>query len=210
MISPRAAGVCGVAFVVGLFIAGAMVSLPTAAESGDHIRSFYAAHAQVVIVQQALSVLLLPLFVVFGLGLGAQLGDRRGVILGTALVVLAELCTNLPPLILVATSPSSGTAHTLTVIEDLADAALFAAIGIFSAAVAIASRSWPRIIAAAVAVVTLARAVTTPVHWQVLEIVAPLAFLALVLAVSVWMIVVKRRLQPDGRHAQGPAAMPPP
>ena len=41
----------GVAFVILLFVSAAMVSLPTAAESGDRIAAFYNAHQQVIVWQ---------------------------------------------------------------------------------------------------------------------------------------------------------------
>jgi hypothetical protein len=173
-----------------------MVSLPTAAKSGAYIRSFYAAHSQVVVVQQVLSVLILPPLIAFVLGLRAQLGGGQGLTLGAALVVLAELCTNVPPLILAATNLSSDTAHALTVVEDAADAALFASTGVFSATVAISARSWLRVVAVVAALLAFVRAAATPVHAQILDISAPLAFLALVLASSVWMMVLRRQPEP--------------
>ena len=54
----RRDGWCGIAFV----IQGAMVRLPTAAESGERIKAFYDANRQVIIAQQILGILLLVPF----------------------------------------------------------------------------------------------------------------------------------------------------
>jgi len=58
----RRDGWCGIAFVIGLLVQGAMVTLPTAAESGERIKAFYDANRQVIIAQQILGILLLVPF----------------------------------------------------------------------------------------------------------------------------------------------------
>src|SRR5439155_559514 len=84
---------------------------------------------------------------------------------GRAVEVLgaAELATNLPPLALAALpAPSPATAHTLTLVTDLADVALFVAIAVFALVAALAEPSWVRVAGLAVAAVTLVRAVASP------------------------------------------------
>ena len=43
----------GIVFVVGLFVVGALADLPTAAQSGERIVAFYAAHRPTIVAQQA-------------------------------------------------------------------------------------------------------------------------------------------------------------
>jgi hypothetical protein len=79
------------------------------------------------------------------------------------LFAAAELATNLPPLAIAALSdPSPATAHTLTFVEDLADAALFVSIAFFSLVAALAEPFWVRIIGLVVAALTLVRAFASP------------------------------------------------
>src|SRR5437867_11954913 len=91
----RRGGWWGVAFVVTLFVAAAMASLPTSAKSGAQISTFYRAHATVILVQQVLGVLTLVLFLAFR-ALGA--GRRRWLLVGTLLVAISQLATTIPPL----------------------------------------------------------------------------------------------------------------
>src|SRR3984893_5551918 len=103
----------------------------------------------------------------------------------------AEVGTNVPPLILAISNPSAQTAHTLTVVEDLADATLFASIALFAIAVALKTSSWLRALSLIVGVLTLTRAVAGPLGVTILDTVAPIAFLALVLAVSIHMLITR-------------------
>src|SRR5437016_8072806 len=59
----RSGGWWGIGFVAAVVITAAMVSLPTAASSGERIRVFYAVHAQLIVVQQILGILALIPFV---------------------------------------------------------------------------------------------------------------------------------------------------
>jgi hypothetical protein len=181
----------GIAFVLAIAVLNVAVSLPTATRSGEHIRAFYAAHAQLIIVQQVLEILALVLFVGFMVALQRRLGDGQWLLAAAVLVVAAEVSTNVPPLILALSSPSAQTAHTLTVVEDLADAALFASVALFAIAVALESRGWLRALSSTVAVLTLTRAVASPLGVTILDGVAPIAFLVLVLAFSIHMLATR-------------------
>lgn len=190
----RRDGWWGVAFVVGLLVVAAMVSLPTAAWSGDRIKAFYAAHRQVIIVQQIAGAFLLVPFLRFALGLDRRSRAEHGwstrwVLLAGFLFAIAELATNLPPLVLALFDSAPGTAHALTLVEDLADAALFASIAIFSLLVALLEPLWIRVAGMVVSGLTLVRAVASPLGVTGLDAVAPIAFLAFVLTVSVRMLV---------------------
>src|SRR5438132_6875046 len=134
----RSGGWWGIAFVLGLFVDSVMVSLPTAAQSGERITAFYDANRQVIVVQQVVGILLLVPWLGFALTLDRRARAQRRararwlLLVGLGLAA-AELATNLLPLALAALADtSSATAHTLTLAEDLADAALFASIAVFA------------------------------------------------------------------------------
>ena len=181
--------------MLGLFVEGALISLPTAEQSGERIAAFYDAHRQVIVVQQVVGILLLVPLLAFALTLGRRARARRQQsarwLLPVALVLAAaELATNLLPLALAALAgPSPATAHTLTLAEDLADAALFAAIAGFALVAAVAEPSWVRIIGLVAVALTLVRAVASPLGVTALDAVAPLAFLVFVLVLSVRILV---------------------
>ena len=155
----------------------------------DRIRSFYAAHAQLIVAQQILGILALIPLVAFAAALQRRFGGRQWLLAGAALVVVAEASTNVPPLILALSRPSAQAAHGLTAVEDVADAALFACVALFALVVALKSGWLLRVLGLVVAGLTLARAVATPLAPPILDTAAPIAFLALVLAVSVHMLI---------------------
>src|SRR2546429_6249943 len=126
----RRGGWWGIAFAVTLFVAGAMVSLPSARRTGREIATFYAAHTGVILVQQVLGVVTLAFFLAFALALGAR--PRRWLLVGTALLAISELVTNIVPVIVALTNPGPAGAHAWTVIEDLADEAPFISIAAIS------------------------------------------------------------------------------
>ena len=183
----RAAGAWGIVFVVLLLVSAAMVSVPTASESGDRIVAFYRAHASVIVVQQIAGVLALAAFIAFVL----SLPPNRWLRVGLWLFVATELVTNLVPLALVALNPSAETAHTLTFVEDLADSALFISMALFASAVTLGERLWLRIAGYAVALVAVIRAVGGPLGMTALDLVAPLAFVAFVLVFSIKLLATR-------------------
>lgn len=186
MTSARAGSLWGIAFVVVLFISAAMVSLPTASAGGDSIRAFYQAHGSIIVVQQAIgAVALIPLFL-FALSI-----KRPWVVPAAAFIAVAELATNLVPLIIVASKPDAGGAHTLTQIEDLADAALFVGIALFLDAASRGEVYWLRWIAVAAAAICLMRAIVSPLEIQYLDAIAPLVFILVVIMFSVRMLIRK-------------------
>jgi hypothetical protein len=186
-VSSRAGGWAGLAFVVVLLIVGGMVSLPTTAKSGEQIKAFYAAHASLVVAQQVLGLFAAVLFAAFATGLAA--GRRRWLLVGTALVVITEIATNIPPVILALGNLAPDAAHSLTLVEDLADAALFASIGVFSVVATIDQVAWVQAAGLVVAGLSLVRAVLSPVGVTALDYLAPSAFLALVLILSVRLLI---------------------
>jgi membrane protease YdiL (CAAX protease family) len=186
----------GVVFALGLLVVGGMVSLPTAAQTGEDINAFYSAHRQIIIAQQIAGVLLLVPFLAFARILDrrsrGQTAGRRGWLWFAALTLAAaEMATNVLALAL-ATSPdlSPATAHAIALAGDVADAALFAAIAFFSLMTAPAERFWVRGLAVLVATLTLIRAFASPMGVTYLDAVAPIAFLGYILLLSARMIVV--------------------
>jgi len=179
----RRGGWWGIAFVVTLFVAGAMVSLPTGRQTGRAIAAFYAAHTGVILVQQVLGVVTLAFFLAFALALGAR--RRRWLLVGTVLLAISELVTNIIPVILALTNPEPDGAHAWTVIEDLADGALFVSIAVFSVAATIDEVGWVRAVGLVVAAISLLRVGLTLFGVAALDALAPIAFLILILIVSV-------------------------
>src|SRR5438552_15302525 len=146
----RRGGLWGIAFVVTLFVAGAMVSLPSARRTGRSIAGFYAAHTAVILGQQVLGVVTLAFFLAFALALGAR--RRRWLLVGTVLLAISELVTNIVAVILALTNPGPDGAQAWTAIEDFADEALFVSIAVFSVAAAIDAVGWVRAVCLVVAV----------------------------------------------------------
>jgi hypothetical protein len=186
----RPQGWWGIAFVVILFMQAVMVSLPTHAESGQTIQNFYAAHSQLILLQQLLGVLGLIPFVLFALALGA--GSRRPLMVAVGWLVVAEVLSNFIPLVIVVTNPSAAAAHGWTVAEDVADAALFVAIAIFALASTLGETSWVRALGWLGAAIAVARVAASPFGIAALDAVAPLAFVALVLVLSIRLLLGSR------------------
>ena len=190
----RRGGWWGIAFVVTLFVAGAMVSLPTGRQTGRAIAAFYAAHTGVILVQQVLGVVTLAFFLAFALALGAR--RRRWLLVGTVLLAISELVTNIIPVILALTNPEPDGAHAWTVIEDLADGALFVSIAVFSVAATIDEVGWVRAVGLVVAAISLLRVVLTLFGVAALDALAPIAFLILILIVSVRILMGRSKPAP--------------
>ena len=167
----RAAGGWGIVFVVILLISAAMVSLPTGAETGTKIATFYKAHGSVI-------------------ALALSIGRNRWLKPVVAVFVAFELATNAIPLVMVAMSNlSADTAHTLTVVEDFADAGLFVSVAAFAIVAPMGDSLWIRAIGIAVAIACVARAVAGLVGIGALDFVAPLAFIAFVLLLSLRLLL---------------------
>lgn len=162
-----------------------MVSLPTASDSGAKIVDFYAAHSQLIVLQQVVGIGALGAFVAFALSLRPNRWLRPAL----WLFVLAELVTNVIPLVIVVSNQSPDTALRLTLTEDIADSALFIAIAIFAAAATLTQPTWLRIAGYVVAAASIARAIGSPLGFTALDAVAPLVFIAFVLVLSVQSLV---------------------
>ena len=186
-VTSRRGGWWGIAFVVTLFVSGAMVTLPTARQTGRAIAAFYAAHTGVILVQQVLGVVTLAFFLAFALALRAR--RRRWLLVGTVLLAISELVTNIVPVIMALTNPEPDGAHAWTVIEDLADEALFISIAVFSVAATVAEVGWVRAVGLVVAAISLLRVVLTLFGVAALDAVGPIAFLILIVILSARMLM---------------------
>ena len=195
----RRGGLWGIAFVVTLFVAGAMVSLPSARRTGREIATFYAAHTGVILVQQVLGVVTLAFFLAFALALGAR--PRRWLLVGTALLAISELVTNIVPVIVALTNPGPDGAHAWTVIEDLADEALFISIAVFSVAATVEEVGWVRLAGLMAATISLLRVVLTLFDVAALDALAPITFLILILILSVRIFMgLSKRMPTSTAH----------
>jgi hypothetical protein len=162
-----------------------MVSLPTAAQTGDRIAAFYAAHGQVIVLQQVLGSVALASFIAFGLSLPPNRWLRPAL----WAFVVSELATNLVPLVIVAMKPSAETAHSLTFVEDLADSALFISVALFVIAATLTQPAWLRVMSYVAAAACVLRAVVSPFGITALDQVAPLVLVAFVLVLSIKLLV---------------------
>jgi hypothetical protein len=187
----RRGGWWGVAFVLTLSVGAAMVSLPTATESGRQINAFYTAHPAVILVQQLLAIVALGFLVAFAVALGAR--RRRSLMIATVLLAITELATNIPPAILALTNLDPDSAHALTVFEDIADMALSLSIGVFAVVATMGQVAWVRAAGLLVAAISLVRVVVTPFSVRALDVVAPIAFLVLILILSVRVLLGRDR-----------------
>lgn len=179
----------GVAFVILLFVSAAMVSLPTAADGGERIASFYAAHRQLIVWQQVVAVLAVLPLLAFAASLSswARSSGRanRWLMPAAGLVALASVVTSLVPLVMVLIANlSPDLAHQLTVVEDLADAVLFASLAAFVLAASTGAPIWVRAPAYLVAIAAIARAVMSPLGVTALDVVAPVAVLVFVVLLA--------------------------
>jgi len=197
----------GVAFVILLFVSAAMVSLPTAAEGGERIAAFYAAHKQLIVWQQIVGVLEVLPFLAFAASLSSRvrMGGRanRWLMPAAGLVAMASVVTSLVPLAMVLMANlSPDLAHQLTVVEDLADAGLFASLAAFVLAASTGAPVWVRAPAFLVVIAALARAILSPLGVTALDSVAPMAVLVFVV-----LLAARLFFSPPRRH-QAAEAVP--
>jgi hypothetical protein len=191
----RRDGWWGIAFLILLLLQASMVSVPTAQDSAEHIKAFYAAHGTVIVIAQALGALALIPLVIFAraLDLRARASDDTGrswIIPAAVLVVIAEIVTNAVPVVIVMMSGASqASTHTLTKLEDVADAVLFVALALFVVAVARSQVRWLVAVGWASAGLMVAHAAVSLFGVSALEVVAPLSFVVFVFLLCILMLV---------------------
>ncbi len=184
----RTAGWWGLGFVVLLLLSAGMVTVPGRGATVQAALGFYRDHLGIIVVAQVIGLLAAVAFVLFAVGLQRQ--DRgRPLLRYAGVAVAAASVVTAVPVLWLCVAASTVTPAMLTgllVASDLADAVLFLAIAGFATAIAIAARpQWAKALALAVALLSIVRAVLLVTGSELLEVAAPVAFLVLVLVVSV-------------------------
>ena len=159
------------------------------------MKAFYAAHGTVIVIAQAIGVLaLIPLVMLArALDRRARASDeagRRWIKPAAVLVVITEIVTNAVPVVIVTMSSATpASAHSLTKLEDIADAILFVALAMFTVAVARGQVPWLVGVGLASAGLMLVHAAVSLFGVSALEAVAPFSFVVFLLLLSIRMLV---------------------
>jgi hypothetical protein len=191
----RRDGWWGISFLILLLLQASMVSVPTAEDPAASVMSFYTAHGTVIVIAQAIGALALIPLVTFARSLDrrARLSAEAGrswIMPAAVIVVIAEIVTNAVPVVIVAMSDATAaSAHTLSKVEDVADAILFVALALFAVAVARSQVRWLAVVGWASAGLMLAHATVSLFDVSALQAVAPLSFVAFVLLLSIRMLL---------------------
>jgi len=157
--------------------------------------AFYAAHGTVIVIAQAIGALALIPFLLFARALDGRArtsdGVERSWIMPTAvLVVLAEIVTNaVPVLIVVMNDATSAMVHTLTKVEDVADAFLFVALSVFVLAVVRERPRWITAVGWASATLMLVHAALSLFGVSTLQAIAPLSLVVFLLVLGIRLLV---------------------
>ena len=170
-----------------------MVSVPTAEDSAAHVKSFYAAHGTVIVIAQAIGAIALIPLVMFARALDRRArasGDagRSWIMPAAVLAVIAEIVTNVVPVVIVMLS-NAGSAHTLTKVEDVADVFLFVALATFTVAVSRNQVRWLVAVGWASAGLMIVHAALSLFEVSALQAVAPLSFVVFVVLVGIRVLV---------------------
>jgi hypothetical protein len=199
-VGPAAGG--WLAFVVLLLIGAGMASVPGGEDPVPQVRRFYEQHTYVVGLSQVIEFIATLALVLFLLGLSTSrlVRARRDAVLTGGAMVLASLLTLVPPLLLVLLHDrgSAGEVRSLAVLSDLTDVLLFATIAGFAGACGWAGQgpAWLRWLALLVGLTAGVRAIEILFGGGLRELLAPLAFIVLVVAFSVLLL--------RGGHAESP------
>lgn len=185
----RATAYWAVAFVLLLLVSAGMVTVPGADHSVAFVRRFYEVNRTVIVIAQVIGLAAAVAFLPFARGLQRQawVGRSPWVFAGGVAVTLAAVLAGVPPLLLcvVARTAGSGTISSLAAASDLVDVVLFLAITAFAVAVAVAvDTTGVQALAGVVALLSAVRAVLVLTGGGALELVAPVAFLVLVLCLA--------------------------
>jgi hypothetical protein len=180
--------------VVLLLLSAGMASVPGGDDPTGTVRDYYAQHAGVVVVAQLVGLLAAAAFVPFALTSRRTAGRRTtGALEVAGLAVAAAAVLAAVPVLWLTAVAGTGTdelVHGLAVATDLADVLLFATIAVWATAVLQAAEPlWFRVIAGAVGLLALSRALMLLAGSDLLELVAPLAFVVLVALLSTLMLM---------------------
>ena len=172
-----------------LLVSAAMVTVPGEQDGVAFVRDFYLDNSAIIVTAQVIGLAAAVVFLGFARGLQQSdwVGAGPWVLVSGAMVAGAAVLTAVPPLVLsvVARSAEDEVVSSVALASDLVDVALFAAIAVFGMAVTVATRStWVRSVSAGVALLSMLRAALLVAGNQALEVVAPMAFIVLVLCLS--------------------------
>ena len=202
----RTAGASGLAFVLLLLIGAGMASVPGGHDATAAVRTYYEQHAGVVAVAQLVElVATAPLLVfVVGLARSTSVEASRPVVVAGGGMSAAAVLTVVPPLWLCVVAPTatSSLVHNLARLSDLVDVLLFLTIAWFATTCWRLWRGpgWLRWTSLAVAGLCALRSLEIAFGGSLLEVVAPVAFLVLVVALSVHLL---RRSLPSKDRLHG-------
>lgn len=202
---PRTAngGLLGIVFGVLLFASAAMVAPPGGDSPASEISTYFADHRVAVLVSQGIGLAAAVVFLAFALRFalavtpGPADPDKWRMVWSSGVLVFAAAVVAALPMIALALSSDADAAsswtHTLAQLADGTDAALFLTVALFLSAAAtqgVKAPPWLRASAAIAALFAVARAVAGLLALTTaLDAAAPLAFIAVVLAASVWMLL---------------------
>jgi hypothetical protein len=180
--------------VVLVLLSAGMASVPGGEDPTGLVRDFYVQHAGVVVAAQVVGLFAAVAFVRFALTLRRTAIRRtRGALEVAGLgVAVAAALTAVPVLWLTAVAGSGADrlVHGLAVASDLTDVLLFATIALWATTVLSAAEPfWFKTLAGAVGLLALARALLLLVGSDLLELIAPLAFVSLVAVLSTLILV---------------------
>jgi hypothetical protein len=195
----RWAGGWGLVFVVLLLVGAGMASVPGGDDSVVQVRRFYDEHTGVILLSQVVEFIATLPLVLFVLGLAEStlVRARRDTLRTGGALVIASVLTLIPPLLLVLLHEraSAGQVHALAVLSDLTDVLLFATITGFAACGwAGHGPTWFRWLAMLIGVAAGLRAVEILVGGDLLEVLAPLGFIMLIVAMSVLLLRREQRV----------------
>ncbi len=196
-------GMLGIAFGVLLFASATMVSSPGADSPASEVSTYFADNRAVVLVAQGMALLAAVAFLAFALRFAFAVTPGHGdpdkwrLVWSTgALVFAAAVVATLPLIALALTSDAQAagrSTHTLAQLAGGTDAALFLTVTLFLAATATQGTrapAWLRASAAVGALLAIARTVAGLMQvGSALDTAAPLAFITVILAASVWMLL---------------------
>src|SRR4051794_19781597 len=187
------AGAWGWAFVVLLLLSAGMASVPSGSDPTAKVRAFYTLHAGVVVTAQVLGLIAAATFVPFTVtARGTASRQRMGALEIAGLgVALGAVLTAVPVLWLtaVADTGADGLVHALAIASDLTDVLLFTTIAIWATvALRAAEPLWFKTLAGATALLAVARALLLLAESDLLELVAPFAFVILVAVLSTLLL----------------------
>jgi hypothetical protein len=196
----RTRGWWGIAFVVLLLVGESAVALPVPSHTTGFIADYYARYRWAITICQVAQLVAAWTFWRFARALAdvAPTPERAGPVRWSGLAVCAAAVLTSLPVLALALVPGldPGATRTLADLTDSSDVLLFAAVAVFAGACGRATTSrWVRVAAVAVGCIALARVVAGVMGREALSVVAPLAFLALVLALAIRMMTVRPHAQ---------------